>query len=182
VKKVQDTANLYPNSLAFVPLGTVDATQEALVGYTYDPDTGDARVYTRINVDTGGLTVIGDINPSPPLGGVEYKIAGDFVSLARAQGTTYGSIVPIVDAGATDLLAELDPATGTIKRIIGDIGQGNLYGMGFWAGKAYGFSKLGGIYQISPLTGGSQLALDPADGGPIEWYGAGVTTDSPTAP
>jgi hypothetical protein len=185
VVKTQDTTGKYPNSLSFVPLGTVDNAREALVGYSYDINN-DARVYTRIDVDTGEPTTIGDINPTPLLNGVEWGISGDFISLARDQSKTYGTVTQLTgDAGAgNDQLAELDPKTGVIKRIIGDIGQIKLFGMGYWAGKAYVFSSLGGIYEVDITTGHSKLALlpTPDGGGSIVWYGAGVTTDTPTAP
>src|SRR5262249_7360553 len=41
----------YPNSLSFVPAGTVDANDEALVGY-------NGSDYVRIDTTTGAVTVI----------------------------------------------------------------------------------------------------------------------------
>ena len=181
-----DTApNMYPNSLSFVPLGTVDPTQEALVGYAFD-NFDDATIYTRIDLVTGEMDDKQNLNPSTPLNGVEYGISGDFISLVRDQGKTYAAIKQVTgDAGAgNDLLAEVDPSTGTLKRIIGDTGQKGFYGMGFWAGKAYGFTVTGDIYEIDIATGKSTHvhAAKDKNGAPIAWYGAGVTTDSPTAP
>jgi hypothetical protein len=177
--------NQYPNSLSFVPMGTVDATQEALVGYSFD-SLGDATIYTRIDLATGVMTDRQNLNPFPSVDGNEYGLAGDFISLVRDNAKTYAAIKVLTgDAGSgNNLLAEIDPNTGTMKKIIGDIGQVNLYGMGFWAGKAYGFSSSGKIYEIDIATGKSSLAFEAKDpnGVAIEWYGAGVTTDSPTAP
>jgi hypothetical protein len=183
ILKEQTLANRYPNSLSFVPIGTVDDAEEALVGYGYDAK-GDARIYTRIDLTTGEPTTFGDINPTPPLGGITYGLAGDFISLSRNQATTYGAIKRVGDGGTEDnFLAELDPVTGKVKAIIGDTNQALFYGLGFWAGKAYGFSSTGGIYAIDMKTGAATLALQAeADGGPIVWYGAGVTTDTPTTP
>lgn len=182
----QDTqANMYPNSLSFVPLGTVDPTQEALVGYAFD-NLDDATIYTRINLTTGEMTDFENLNPTPPLGGVEYGISGDFISLVRTGGKTYAAVKQVTgDAGAgNDLLAEIDPSTGTLVKIIGDTGQKGFYGVGFWAGKAYGFTSSGNIYEIDTTTGATKVVLEAKDddGNPIAWYGAGVTTDSPTAP
>ena len=182
----EDTqANMYPNSLSFVPLGTVDPTQEALVGYAFD-NLDDAPIYTRLNLTTGEMTDFENLNPTPPLGGVEYGISGDFISLVRTGGKTYAAVKQVTgDAGAgNDLLAEIDPSTGTLVKIIGDTGQKGFYGVGFWAGKAYGFTSSGNIYEIDITNGATKVILEAKDedGNPIVWYGAGVTTDSPTAP
>ena len=185
VVRTDTQANMYPNSLSFVPLGTVDPTQEALVGYAFD-NLDDATIYTRINLTTGEMTDMENLNPDTPLGGVEYGISGDFISLVRNGGKTFAAVKQVTgDAGAgNDLLAEVDPSTGTLKQIIGDTGQKGFYGMGFWAGKAYGFTQGGNIYEVDIPTGSSKLVLSAKDANdkPIEWFGAGVTTDSPTAP
>ncbi|MBX3210594.1 MAG: hypothetical protein KF850_01030 [Labilithrix sp.] len=185
VIKTEAVANRYPNSLSFVPAGTIDPTQEALVGYAFD-NLDDATIYTRIDLTTGEMTDEENLNPSPALNGVEYGISGDFISLVRDQGKTYAAIKQVTgDAGAgNDLLAEVNPKTGTLIAIIGDTGQKGYYGMGFWAGKAYGFTVSGDIYEVDIATGGSKLVLSAKDkdGAPIAWFGAGVTTDSPTAP
>jgi hypothetical protein len=182
----EDTqANMYPNSLSFVPLGTVDPTQEALVGYAFD-NLDDATIYTRINLTNGEMTDRENLNPTPALNGVEFGISGDFISLVRSGGKTYAAVKQVTgDAGAgNDLLAEIDPTTGTLVKIIGDTGQKGFYGVGFWAGKAYGFTMSGKIYEIDITTGATTVVMEAKDdnGDPIEWYGAGVTTDSPTAP
>ena len=177
--------DLFPNSLSFVPIGTVDPTQEALVGYAFDP-FGNATVYTRINLQTGQMTDIKNLNPSPPINGILFALSGDFISLQRQQGKTYAALtIPSEDGiPSDDILAEIDPATGTIKKIIGDTKSLGFFGLGYWAGKAYGFTASGRIHEINMTTGESKLVLEAKDkaGKAIVWYGAGVTTDSPTAP
>lgn len=184
VIRKETQADMYPNSLSFAPLGTVDPTQEALVGYAFD-NRGDATIYTRINVTTGLMEDRENLNPGPP-GGAEYGLSGDVISLSRTGGKTYAVVKQVTgDVGAgTDLLAEIDPSTGTLKQLIGDTGQKGFFGLGFWAGKAYGFTSSGEIYAIDVTNGSSKLVLVAKDdnGNPIEWFGAGVTTDSPTAP
>jgi hypothetical protein len=185
VIRTDSQVNMYPNSLSFVPLGTADDTQETLVGYAFD-NLDDATIYTQIDLTTGEMNDRENLNPSPPLNGVEYGLSGDFISLARSQGKTYAAIKQVTgDAGAgNDLLAEIDPKTGRLKQIIGDTGQKGFYGMGFWAGKAYGFTQAGNIYEIDIATAKAKLVLAAKDANdtPIPWFGAGVTTDSPTAP
>ena len=170
---------VYPNSLSFVTINS----QEALVGFSFDPQ-GDATVYSRIALDTGEMTSIGNLNPDVPITpGVTYGISGDLISLVRTNGNTYAA-VKNVDGTGNDLLAVLDPASGNITKILGDTGQQGFYGLGFWAGKAYGFTSSGNIYEIDVTNGAATLALAAKDenGLGIAWFGAGVTTDSPTAP
>ncbi|MBX3209694.1 MAG: hypothetical protein KF764_31965 [Labilithrix sp.] len=185
VIRTDTSPNMYPNSLSFVPAGTLDPTQEALVGYAFD-NLDDATIYTRIDLVDGTMADKDNLNPSPALNGVEYGLSGDFISLVRDQGKTYAAIKQVTgDAGAgNDLLAEVNPRTGTIVKIIGDTGQKGFYGMGFWAGKAYGFTVDGNIHEVDIATGSSKVVLAAKDknGAPIAWFGAGVTTDSPTAP
>lgn len=177
-----DSANRYPNSLSFVPQGTADLNQEALVGYAFD-GLDDATIYTRIDLASGTMTDFPD-NLNPMGQDPEYGMAGDFISLLRDQNKTYGILKQVSgDAGAaTNQLAELDPATGKLKRIIGDIGATGTYGFGYWAGLGYGFLSDGRILEIDLSTGRSTvvatLTLDGGESG--SWYGAGVTTDSPT--
>jgi hypothetical protein len=171
----------YPNSLSFVPMGS----EEALVGYAFD-QFDDATIYTRIDLATGEMSDMQNLNPTPPLNGVEYGISGDVISLIRTNGKTYAAVKQVTgDAGTgDDLLAEVDPSTGTLTRIIGDTGQKGFYGLGFWAGTAYGFTAAGEIYAVDVDNGSSKLVLTGQDsnGVSLSWYGAGVTTDSPTAP
>ena len=184
VLNVEETNNLYPNSLSFVPIGTADPTQEVLVGYGYQ--NGYATRYTKIDLATGARSLLGNMNTPQLDGGARYGLSGDFISVDRGQPKTYGAVTRIVDGGAstaTDLLAELDPATGAVKRIIGDMKQKDFYGLGFWAGTAYGLSATGGIYAVDMKTAKAELILQTKnDAGPIVWFGGGVTTDTPTAP
>ncbi len=184
VIRTDPLAYQYPNSLSFVPKGT----DEALVGYVFDNTTGNpATIYSEINLQTGEMTDSPqNLNPNPLLNGVRYGISGDLISLIRTNGKTYAAIKQVTgDAGVgNDMLAEIEPTTGTIKSIIGDTGKKGFYGMGFWAGTAYGFTSAGEIFAIDVNDGKATLVMQAKDenGISLEWYGAGVTTDSPTAP
>lgn len=169
----------YPNSLSFVPAGTVDPTKEALVGYQFDGV--DATKYVRIDTTTGATSVIGNLNP--PNTATPYESSGDFVSLIQDANKTYLSVkyINVPDGGApTDFLAEVDPKTGAMKRIIGDTKHENLYGLGYWAGKAYGFASDGRVLEINVANGAATVvgALPPGESA-LGWYGAGVTTQAP---
>lgn len=160
----------YPNSLAFVPIGTVLPDREALVGYVND-------AYVRIDPDTGNVTGIGNLNapgaPNP------WMSSGDIVSIVG--GGTYVTMIPKGSVSADpqgDRIAEVDPATGTILRVIGATGASGLFGLGYWGGIAYGFSNTGLLVKID-LTTGAGTPI-PITGAPAAgFYGAGTTTIAP---
>jgi len=160
----------YPNSLAFVPVGTVLPDREALVGYVNDG-------YVRIDPDTGVVTGIGNLNA--PGAANPWMSSGDIVSIVG--GGTYVTIIPKGSVTADpqgDRVAEVDPATGGIIRVIGATGAAGLYGLGYWGGIAYGFSSSGLLVKIDLATGaGTPISITgaPATG----FYGAGTTTIAP---
>jgi len=160
----------YPNSLAFVPVGTVLPDREALVGYVND-------AYVMINPDSGTVSSIGNLNM---LGATSLWISsGDIVSIVN--GGTYVTIIPkgsVTADPAGDRIAEVDPATGAIKRVIGATGATGLFGLGYWGGIAYGFSSTGLLVKIDLATGAGTPI--PITGAPTAgFYGAGTTTVVP---
>jgi hypothetical protein len=177
----------YPNSLSFVPAGTLDPTKEVLVGYVQSFDNGKSYIdtYCRIDTATGAMSVIGqpgDLNPPAGTGGKYYDVAGDLIALINDNNKAYVILKddPYTDAGAastTNHLAEINPTTGTITKIVGPTNQLKTFGFAYWGGKGYGFSDDGRITEINMTTGATTEVLR-LDGGP-GWYGAGVTTDSP---
>lgn len=187
--KESDTIFQFPNSLSFVPIGTVDPTKEALVGYV-KKDTAATTTYVRVDLATGVLVPQGELNP--PGATKTWKSSGDIIAMIRNGNKAYLTVreVDLADGGGdlvaseSDSLAEIDPKTGQIISIKGSIGQSNFYGLGQWAGTAYGFNGSGNIVSINLDTGAGTTitTLKFDDGGIVPWYGAGVTTDSPTAP
>jgi hypothetical protein len=177
-RAVAAPGDTYPNSLSFVPAGTVDPAKEALVGYA---DVGGVTdQYTRIDTDTGAMTVIGALNPVDAT--TLWEASGDLISLIQAGNKTYLTVHE-TDAAvdAFDHLAEVDPATGKLVKILGETGQAHIFGLGYWGGKAYGFAENGQAAEIDVTNGSSKLLLTLAtDAGAGSWYGAGVTTLAPT--
>jgi hypothetical protein len=68
----------YPNSLAFVPEGTIDPAAETLVGYVSD-------AYVKIDPTTGAMTNVGSLNPNST--GTTWYSSGDIVSVKAARRT-----------------------------------------------------------------------------------------------
>jgi hypothetical protein len=169
----------YPNSLSFVPVGTADATKEALVGYAFDG--AFAVRYVRIDTATGVMTDVGTLNA--PAATTEYVSSGDLVGLVNDASRAYLTVrlKPGLPDGGTlpDRLAEIDPATGRLKRILGDTKQQRLYGLGYWAGKGYAFSDDGTIVAIDMLTGVGTPIQPRGITQKLPWYGAGVSTEAP---
>ena len=171
----------YPNALSFVPAGTADPGKEALVGYATSIGDNVAVTYVQIDTTTGAMTTRGNLNATTT--GPQYKSSGDIISLIQDGNRTYATVKLQVDGGVsgTDLLAEVDPVDGHIKRVIGDTKQTNLFGFGYWAGKGYGFSDTGRIVEIDMTSGKSVvlLTLTGDAGTALPWFGAGVTTQAP---
>jgi len=158
----------YPNSLSFVPKGTVDAAAEALVGYQDNND------YVRIDTKTGAVTKVGS------LGNGGFSSSGDIVSVKG--GSTYLSVN---GNGCSDCLVEVNPATGAVTRNWGTLGHSDVFGVAFWGGKVYGFDDGGGLFEVtfgSGQLGTTDIAIPNASGA-MQFGGAGSTTSAPlTAP
>jgi hypothetical protein len=158
-------AGSYPTSLSFVPAGTLDPEEEALVGYV-DAD------YVRIDAETGDITTIGTLP-----GGL--MSSGDLVSVI--DGGTYLTVIgPGCEAG--DCIIEIDPATGDLVHNYGVLPHRQVFGLAFWAGKAYGFARDGLLFEIEFLQSGSTTTTSIAiPGAPssLEFFGAGSTTSAP---
>ncbi|MCC6522796.1 MAG: hypothetical protein IT373_09060 [Polyangiaceae bacterium] len=154
----------YPNSLSFVPVGTVDPNVEALVGYQGD-------TYVRIDTSSGNVSTIGAI-------GGGYTSSGDIVSVigGKTYLTAFGTGCP------TDCLLEVNPTTGAMVHNYGLLtGYDNVFGLAFWGGAAYGFTDAGQLFQIDFAGNGvttSPIAIPGAPAG-LSFWGAGSATSAP---
>ncbi|MBC8069862.1 MAG: hypothetical protein IAG13_16105 [Deltaproteobacteria bacterium] len=155
----------YPTSLSFVPAGTVDPDREALVGFVDDE-------YIRIDTETGEITPLGTLT-----GGLASS--GDMVSVANG-----GSYLTVYDDGAcndVDCIVEIDPRDGTVLVDYGPLPYGQVFGLAFWAGRAYGFARGGELFEIDFDGGEATTTPIPIPGAPamLEFFGAGSTTSAP---
>jgi hypothetical protein len=160
-------AGAYPNSLSFVPKGTVDPDEEALVGYLDD-------VYVRINTSTGMITNIGS------LGSTTLISSGDIVSVK--DGPTYLTVKER-DNGTTcrDCLVRVNPATGALIEGYGPIGYERVFGTAFWAGSVYGFTNGGELFEIQ-IVNGDLVTTPISTPTGLSFWGAGSTTSAPPVP
>ena len=161
-------SGIFPNSLSFVPAGTLDPSSEALVGY----DTAD---YVRIDPTTGAKTTV----KANALPNGMYS-SGDIVSVK--DGPTYLTTRG-TGCNATDCLLLVDPKTGSMIKNEGAVGFSSVFGLAFWAGTIYGFSSNGKLFSVS-LAGGlksTEIKIPNAPNG-LSFYGAGSTTSAPVGP
>ncbi len=151
--------NTYPNSLSFVPKGTLDSTVEALVGYS-------GATYVRIDTTTGKITNVGALSNG-------YASSGDIVSVKGG-----GTFLTVTGNGCGDCLLQVDPATGNVVQNYGDVKHVAVYGLGYWGGVVYGFDGSGHVFSVMGAGSGIAVADIVVDAGHA-WYGAGSTTNAP---
>ena len=150
----------YPNSLSFVPKGTVDPNEEALVGYS-------GGSYTRIDTATGDISQIGTL-------GGGYSSSGDVVSVIGG-----GTYLTVNGNGCGDCIVQVNPTTGELMNLIGPLNRTSVFGLAFWGGSAYGFNDGGALFQIDLSNGmATDIPMPSAPPG-LSFYGAGSTTAAP---
>jgi hypothetical protein len=154
----------YPNSLSFVPKGTLDPNVEALVGYV-------GSTYIRINTTTGAVQNVGALT-----GG--YTSSGDIVSVIG--GGTFLTVKG-GKGNCNDCLLQVDPKTGDLVQSYGSVNHVDVFGLAFWAGTAYGFDNGGEVFSISVQNGTlvttNITVPNPPPG--LQFWGAGSTTAAP---
>jgi hypothetical protein len=154
----------YPNSLSFVPKGTLDPNAEALVGYA-------GSDYVRIDPTTGSMAKIGSI-------GGGYTSSGDIVSV-----TGGGTFLTAKNITCNDCLLQIDPATGKMVQDYGSVGFGSVFGIAYWGGTVYGFTDEGFLFEITMkagkiITSAIAMAQKPPN---LSFWGAGSSTSVPVA-
>lgn len=152
-------AGSYPNSLSFVPAGTLDPNVEALVGY-------NGSTYIRINTTNGAVTTVGGLT-----GG--YASSGDIVSVKNG-----GTFLTVTGNSCGDCLLQVDPKTGNMIQNYGSVNHGAVFGIAFWAGVVYGFDDAGELFSITWQNNKLTTTNIPTTQG-LEFWGAGSTTSAP---
>ena len=149
----------YPNSLSFVPQGTIDPNFEVLVGYA-------GSTYVRINLTTGAMQNIGTL-------GGGFVSSGDIVSVI--DGGTFLTAKNPGGGTSNDFLLEVNPTNGALVRSFGALPFNDVYGLAFWGGSLYGFSNGGTLFEIT-FNGSTITATPVPNAASQQWNGAGSTT------
>ena len=147
------------NGLSFVPAAQVGGTgDDVLVGSR----NTDGKIF-QIDTTTGAATQIGDM-------GHGYASSGDIVSVVGL-----GTVATVTTGTGNAILVKLAPVTFDATPIGTDTGFSQLWGIGFWKDKVFGFSDDGSFVLIDKNTGVG--TLQQASG--QMWWGAAVTTVAP---
>lgn len=169
----------FPNSLSFVPAGTVDAAEEALVGYL---NADYVRIATT-GVNAGKVTTI-----RAKALGEGLVSSGDIVAVAGKAFLTVKASSSCNESACRrckteDCLVSINAATGEVLDNRGPIGRSSVFGLAFWAGKAYGFSDGGALFTVDIESPTISTASIPFSGAPsgLSFYGAGSSTAAPVS-
>jgi hypothetical protein len=152
----------YPNSLSFVPAGTLDPVSEVLVGY-------QGSNYVRIDTRTGDISSVGAI-------GGGYQSSGDIVSVIGGK-----TFLTVNGNGCGDCLIEVNPSTGALVKNWGAVDHPSVYGLAFWGGTVFGFNSQGKLFSVDFNTSSlriTPIAIPNAPTG-LSFYGAGSATSVP---
>jgi hypothetical protein len=146
------------NGLSFVPASMLGMTgDDVLIG-----TRNDDGVVSRIDPMTGAVSAVGDM-------GSAFQSSGDIVAVDG-----FGMVQTTLGA-PWDVLVRLAPNNFAATKIGADTGFGQIWGLGFWKNKIFGFTQTGNFITIDPNTGAGTLV----QGGGPEWWGAAVTTSAP---
>jgi hypothetical protein len=79
---------------------------------------------------------------------------------------------------------EVNPTTGDLVMNWGKVGYKSVFGLAFWAGKAYGFSDGGDLFEVTIDANGVKTSPIPIPNKPgnLSFWGAGSTTSAPVLP
>lgn len=183
-----DIAVSYDNEITGVSFGAVFAvdrdtaavtflanlTGQQFNGLTFIPQSGGTEILVgtglggtlwQIDPTTGDSTQIG------AFGGLMTS-SGDIVSVAG-----FGTVATVKNGSEIDYLARIDEATGAAT-IIGTTGEYDIWGIGYWRNRVFGFMSTNEFVLIDVLTGDATFVSL----GPENWAGAGVTTRAPIEP
>lgn len=151
------------NGLSFVPsiLAFGIEGPDVLIGSR----NADGKIF-QIDPATGAQTEIGDM-------GGGYQSSGDIVAVRD-----FGIVATTGAALGPDPLVRLAPSTFAATPIGTNTGWADLWGIGFWHGKVFGFAEGGAFVLVDTTTGQATLVENSGRA----WWGAAVTTAAPVIP
>lgn len=149
-------------------------TGQQFNGLTFLPRAGG-----EILVGTGLGGTLWQIDPtgaSAPVQigayGGQVVSSGDIVSV-----TGFGTVATVKNGSSLDYLARIDETTG-VATLLGSTGYADIWGIGYWRDKVFGFVATNEFVVIDVHTGAATYIST----GPENWAGAGVTTSAPIEP
>ncbi|MFT3766198.1 MAG: hypothetical protein QM820_11900 [Minicystis sp.] len=135
----------YPESLAFVPPGTVDPDEEALVGYM-------GASYVRVDPSTGTVTTIGSFGSSlVPRGDLAADLLGN-------------AFLTVEGEGCDVCLVRVDAKTGALAEMLYPTGE-DISGLAYADGALYGVGTPVAVWEFTTVP---PVPLEPfATGFPL---------------
>lgn len=150
-------------------------TGDQFNGLTFLPRPGGDEILVATGLG-GTLWQIDPTNSAAPTqigayGGALVS-SGDIVSV---EG--FGTVATVKNGSELDYLARVDETTG-VATSIGPTGYADIWGIGYWRDKVFGFVATNQFVVIDVHTGHATYVST----GPENWAGAGVTTRAPIEP
>ena len=147
------------NGLTFVPAALLNSTGADILVASRN---SDGNIF-RVDAATGTTTVIGRMGGSVTSSGDIVAVAGLGVFLTADNG------------GSADVLQKLTPPALVATSVGSTTGFADLWGLGFWKNKIFGFANNGDFVLIDRTTGQGQLVMNAGQ----PWFGAAVSTVAP---
>ena len=192
-------------ALAFTPAGSLDASNEILIG-----GDGYGELYS-IDTANGSTKDLGSFGADPGHSGYDFALSGDLVFYDDANNSPTGlaTIRPCKPKTttcltSTDYLAAVDmnalatayksgtPATSLLKGVYGGsqssdgngTSYGDLFGLGAWQGSVFAFARKtqsngAPLLMTIDTTTGAGKVIPSTFNFTNGWSGAGVTTSAP---
>jgi hypothetical protein len=150
-------------------------TGQEFNGLTFLPQPDDTEILV-------GVGLSGTLWQIDPTGAVEPVQIGAYGGTITSSGdivsvTGFGTVATVKQGSEYDYLARIDENTG-IATILGPTGYADIWGVGYWRNKVFGFVATNQFVLIDVLTGAATYIST----GPENWAGAGVTTRAPIEP
>ena len=148
------------NGLSYIPAAASGQAADMLVGISLEGEWWRVDLGTGSAAPTATTTLIGSY-------GGGWRSSGDVFSIVGVG--TFAA----VDNGGVDQLAEVNPANGSIVRLLGELGgKTAVYGLAGWSGRVFAFDESGEIMALDATTG----AITSRTRTVHAWWGAGVRT------
>jgi len=150
------------NGLTYIPSQAIGGGDDRLVGISIEGE------WWRLTLNTGATNPTVTVSSLGSYGG-GWASSGDVFSIVGVG--TFASVDK--GGGTADQLAEVDPSTGAITRLIGPIGgTEKVWGIAGWSGRVFAFDESGDLLVLDVATGN----VNSRTRTPHAWWGAGVRT------
>jgi hypothetical protein len=148
------------NGLSHIPGAAAGQTEDLLVGISVEGEWWRLTLNQGASSPTVSTTLMGSY-------GSGWRSSGDVFSIVGVG--TFGA----VDQNGNDQLVEVDPTTGAVTRLVGELGgTTSVFGLAGWSGRVFAFDESGELLSLDVTTG----AITSRTRTPHAWWGAGVRT------